>query len=291
MKQNLLKIAVRYGPSFSISSSSAGDPDTAFFDEDSVTGLKNFRVSGWTAQQFLSTFSDDQKARQSLLLGPRPTNRLLITQEARGGRPEITLADAFTRAGQLEGNVLHGLQIGFVNQGKTVQEAFAAAQKDNEQVRSLVGGLVASLPGAGLFPRGTIGDPFSADPNDLMDKATQKKIDDAGESGQTVSHAWGNSVREGLAIALHTDGIHRDPLVAIGSRSYNVDAFFKSNGHVRTDLRNDQHDALLRWAEHQKSNGQTGSWYYSQAENAFNNTSAAPPPPAESLPPPTIGSS
>jgi hypothetical protein len=290
MKQDLLKVAVRYMPSFSISATSAGDPDTAFFDEDPVTGLKNFRVSGWTAQQFLSTFSDDEKGRQSLLLAAQIYNRLLITQEARGGAPEMTLADALTRAGRLEGNILHGLQIGFVNQGKTEQEAFAAAQKDNEQVRSLVGGLVASLPGAGLLPGGTIGDPFSTDPNDLMDKATQKEIDDAGESGQTISHAWGDSVRESLAIALHNDGVHRNPLFTIDGRSYHVDGFFKSNGQVRTDLRNDQHDALLRWAEHHMSNGQTGSWYHSQAENAFNNTSATPLPPAESLPPPTIGS-
>jgi hypothetical protein len=291
MKQNLLKIAVRYVPSFSISSPSAGDPDTAFFDEDPVTSLKNFRVSGWTAQQFLSTFSGDEKSRQSLLLAAQTYNRLLIMQAARGGRPEITLADAFTRAGQLEGNVLHGLQIGFVNQGKTVQEAFAAAQKDNEQVRSLVGGLVASLPGAGLLPRETIGDPFSSDPNDLMDKATQKKIDDAGESARTVSHAWGDSVRESLAIALHNDGAHRDPHITIDGHPADVDSFFNSGGQLRAGLSRAQHDALLRWAERQKSIGQTGGWYQAQAENAFNNTETATRPPAESLPPPTIGTS
>jgi hypothetical protein len=289
MKQSLLKVAVRYLPSFSISSTSAGDPDTTFFDEDPVTGLKIFRVSGWTAQQFLSTFADDEKGRQSLLLAAQMYNRLLIVQEARGSAPEIPFADALTRAGQLEGNILHGLQIGFVNQGKTAQEASAAAQKDDEQVRGLVGGLVASLPGAGLLPGGTVGYPFSTDPKDLMDKAVQKKIDDAGESSQTVSYAWGDSVRESLAIALHNDGVHRDPHVTIDGHPVNVNSFFYPDGQLRSGLSPNQHDALLRWAEQQKSVGQTSAWYQAQAENAFNNTISTLEPLADSLPPPTIG--
>ncbi|MCW2904908.1 MAG: hypothetical protein JWO67_7173, partial [Streptosporangiaceae bacterium] len=203
MKKDLLKVAIRYLPSFSASQADEGDPDASLLDRDPLTGQSNFRVSGWTAQQFLSTFATEEAERQKLLIAAQLYNRRLITQEMHGGNSDLTFATAMSRVGTLEGNVLHGLESGFVAQGTSEQEAFAAAVKDGENARALVNTVVGMAPGVASLPGGVLPD-LLADTDTLMSKATREKIDSAQANTQTIAYNWGNGVRESLAVALHS---------------------------------------------------------------------------------------
>jgi hypothetical protein len=283
MKKDLLKVGIRYMPSFGISGPGEGDPNTTFLDDDPVSGQRNFRVSAWTAQQFASTFTGNE--RQALLVAAQLYNRRLIAHEMRGGDPKLSFTDALHRVGRLEGNMVRGLQNGFVAEGKAEQDAFAAAVKDGESARILVTTLVGKGIGAGSIPAGMMPE-LLASTDELMTEQMRQKIDNSTSNAQTTGDAWADGVRESLAVSLHSDGTDRSSKVTVDGEEWNVDELFAPNGQLLQTLTPEQRDVLRRWGDEQRVAGATGETLKTWVETGFANTGAVIAPTPESGPPP-----
>ncbi|MFA1551528.1 hypothetical protein [Actinomadura chokoriensis] len=284
LQKALLSVATRYIGSFSASIGDE-DPSTPLLDDDPVTEGKTFRLSGWTTQQFLSTFTANEESRRTLLLAAQSYERLLLAGAARGGVHQVPLVDAMSRVGHLEGNIIHGLKSGYIDQGKAENEALAAAQKEGEAARGLTESLFSSLPGAGLTGK-FLPEIIVNDPEQLLSKAEKEKLGSIDENTQTVGYGWGTVVKTELAISLFHDGTDRNPKVNVDGTTYDISKFFQADGRLKK-IDNVALEVLRRWGELQLSDGRTGENLIEQANSGFTNTGSPAVPRSDVDPPPT----